>query len=130
MPSEREVGLDPIFDAPEARLIEPAGLRARELLVRDVRQRRAAPEPECRRQEAVCGLHPSLPQLAPPTSKQFVEARGIELAVIDAEEISARPRLQTIGGQRATNLGDVDPQELARRGRRTLAPQDVDQGIA
>ena len=60
MPPQRQVGVDAVFETPEPCLVEPRGSGSREVLVRDVCQRRAAPERERRRQETLSGLDPSL----------------------------------------------------------------------
>ena len=44
--AEREIGIDPRAQADEAQLLEALGLADRELLVADVLQRRATPQPE------------------------------------------------------------------------------------
>ena len=52
--SEGELGVDPVLDDAQAKLLEPCDLRLGERLVRELRQGRAAPEGE-RRTEAIGG---------------------------------------------------------------------------
>ena len=42
-----EVGVDPVLDGAQAKLLEPCDLRLGERLVRELRQGRSAPEREC-----------------------------------------------------------------------------------
>ena len=46
VPAEREIGVDPVLERGEPELLEPVRLRPRERLVREVGERRAAPERE------------------------------------------------------------------------------------
>ena len=44
--AEREVGVEALLEGGQAHLLEPCDLRLRELLVREIRERRAAPQRE------------------------------------------------------------------------------------
>jgi hypothetical protein len=57
---------------------------------------------------------------------QPFKALHVELAVLDANEVSGSTRLQHSGTEYPAEPGDIDLKRLASRFRRGLAPQHVD----
>ena len=101
-----EIGVDPRLERGEPPLLEPRRLRLGERLECDVGERVPAPERE------------RLDRL--PVVHELLEALGVELAVLDAQEIPRRPRDDPVGAERAPQRVDVDLERVlcARRGRR------------
>ena len=129
VPAEREIGVDPLDQGAQVKLLEPADLVAGERLVGEVGERRAAPERERLAQQqrsrsgspAACALLPFF-ELLP-------EAVDVELARLDTERITSRLRLQTVVAQDAAQLRDIVLEDLRRRRRRPLVPELVDQPV-
>ena len=119
MPTEREVGLDPLLERGEAQLVEPLDGGARERLVGEVGERRPAPQAERlaeelrRRVLVVAARAPSRPRAASRSNR----ARSSALSS-DAEQVAGRSRLERLGrAERAAELGDL-PLHLRHRGDR------------
>ena len=115
VPSECEVGVDPLLERAQAQLLE----------ARRVELRRAAPERErvtqSRRRDcrlgAACGRD------------QVVEAGEIDLLARDGGRVAGRAALDQVGAERAAQLRDIDLQRVLRRLGRLVAPQLVDQPL-
>ncbi|HET7044980.1 MAG TPA: hypothetical protein VFI37_09040 [Gaiellaceae bacterium] len=81
--------LEPLLERREAQLLEPHDLALREALVRDVLERRPAPECECVPER--CGRLPRPPLAAQPPP---LRARGVEAVEVDL----LRSRLEQVPG--------------------------------
>jgi hypothetical protein len=84
--AQLEVGVHPLLERGESRLLEAADLVAGERLEREVLERRPPPERE-RGAELLCPLA----RLGPACLRgEPLEARQVELLRVDAQEISGR----------------------------------------
>ncbi len=117
--AEREVGLDPLLERGEAQVLEPRGLRLRERLVCELRQRRPTPELECLAQELRGMLQVRLPRVR----NERLEAQEIERVRLDRESDSravgsARPpRAAASASARRTPAPSSPPSPAADRPR-------------
>ena len=112
-----EIEVDPVLERREPALVEPCGVRPGERLVRQVGERRAAPERE---------------RLADPVRTrcgQPLEPVDVELVRLDADEVARRTGDDAVGAEGAPQRVDVDLQGVLGAGRRRLAPDRVDQPV-
>ena len=120
-----KVGVDPLLKHRQPQLVELPDLGLGERLVREVGERRAAPEGECGAQlvRRPHGLRsPRLPA-------QPLEHREVELLRLDVQDVAGRARGQPLGAELAPQPHDVDLDALRRRGGRRLSPQLGDQPV-
>jgi hypothetical protein len=110
-----EVVLDSPLAAREAELFEAGDLALREPLVRELGERRPAPERQGVRR--------------PPGVGQPLEARDVELAVPDAQQVSGRLRSHAVFTERLAQLRDVDLERLVRPGRALVLPERLGQAL-
>ena len=89
--AEGEVGLDPLLERVQTELLEPCDLALDELLVTEIGERRAAPEPERVAQAGGRQRSVAIRERAPPVGEQALEAQRIELIGLEAEHIPRRP---------------------------------------
>ncbi len=113
--SIREIALDPLLDAREAKLLQTGDLGLGEALVGEVRQR--LPPPLLER------------LLRLPAVPQELETAEVELLRLDPQQIPARLRLQAVPAEHLAELGDVDLERLSRRLGRLLVPEGLDQPL-
>ena len=113
VPAARQVAVHGQLDRPQAQLLQAADLAARERLVRDVGQRRAAP------QHQRLARHPAGDQLLEAMSVQATVAQAQLVAAPAREDLPAVSALR----QRLAQLGDVELDHLVGSGRWLLAPQ-------
>jgi hypothetical protein len=92
--AELEVGVDPRLDRGHAQLLEPGDLRLRERLVREVRQRPAAPQRQGVAQVQGRLLRRAAVERPAALREVAFEAVAIELARRDAERVAVAPREQ------------------------------------
>jgi hypothetical protein len=92
MAAERQVGLDPPLERAQAQLLEPRDLLASELLIREVGERRTAPEGE-RLAKEVRGRPGVITRKRPPAAEELLEAVQIALAAIEAKQVAVTARL-------------------------------------
>ena len=124
VPAGGDVGLDAARERGDPRLLEAAHLAGCERLVRQVAERRAAPQAERLAQQLRRGLRPAGRQLAPAARDELVEALHVALAGADAEPVPGRgPRHRVAVAERLAQPRDVDLHGLDRPGRRVRAPQ-------
>ncbi len=131
--AERQVRVDPSLEGNRALLLEPCDLRLCEVLVRDVGERRAAPEREPLAQ-ARSGLGRAVVlERRRALADELLEALDVELAGLDAQRVRAPVRLKPPSlavAQPAPQLRDMVLQNLGGRGGRRSTPQRVDQSLA
>jgi hypothetical protein len=112
VPALVEVVLDRVLERRQPQLLEPADLGARERLVSDVVERRAAPQFQRLARRA--------------RGDQALEPLGIDEVGPDAQLVSvaARDDLGAVCArrERLAQLRHIDLDQLARRRRRALAP--------
>src|SRR4029453_8995530 len=115
VPAPLEILFDAALEAADPPPPEPRDLGLREALIREVRERRPAPERE------------RLVELA--LLLQALEAREVELVGLHAQHVSRRPRLDAILPEHLAELGHVDLQRLRRGLGRIALPDRVDQPV-
>jgi hypothetical protein len=111
----------------EAQLLEPLGLRGAPRLLRQVGERRAAPDCEGFAQVVgrivrAAGLEGRSAAL-----ERALEAVEIELLMADDDAVPAAGGLDTVGAERAAQPVHVDLQRLQRGRGRRFAPDPVDE---
>ena len=112
-----EVEVDPRLDRGEPALVEPRGGGHRERLVREVGERRAAPERE------------RLAETVRPRRGEPLEPIDVELVRLDPNQVPRRPGHDPVGSERPAQRMDMHLERvLGARGRR-LAPDRVDQPV-
>ena len=88
MPAESEVGLDSLLECAQPRLFKPGDLRLGERLVREIRERRTAPQGERLAQQ-----HRGRRRLRPLRVRyQPFEASEVDLLRIDVQRVAGRTR--------------------------------------
>ena len=111
-----QIGLDPVLEARQPRLLQTGNLRLREAVMAEIGERRPSPQRE------------RLDQ--PPVLPEPLEALEIELVCVDTQQIPGRFRLETLLSDHLAKLGDVDLNCLVRGLGRIVLPQRLDQTIA
>ena len=126
--AEGELGLDPPFEPDQPQLVEPADRRARKRLVREVGERRPAPESEC--VAKTLRRHRGLVRLG--LVEQAREAVEVELVRPGPEHVAGRPRLEPFrrAAESLPELRDAHLQRGHARGRRAFRPELVEQPVA
>ena len=120
----REVGLDARLERGQALLLQARDLRRRERLVREIVQRRAAPERQRLAQNAARRLDAAGGQLAAARGELVLEALRVELARRDPQAVARGGGLErSRGAQRVAQARDVHADRGGRALRRVLAPQ-------
>jgi len=125
---EDQVGLDPVLEGREAKLLQAGDLGLSERLVREVGEGGTAPEverlPQCLR--GALGIAGR--KQASPLSEEALEAAGIELVRLEVEQIARGTREQARADLLA-EARDVDVEEVVGAPRRHLAPQLIHQAL-
>ncbi len=126
--SEREVGLDPLLERREAKLLEPPDSRLRKRLVGEVGERGPAPQPQRRAQLPRSDSRLRGIRLA----DKALEAKQVKLLALQRDEVARRTRnkQRTRVAQRLSQLRDQNLQRSAPRRGRPLTPQVVEQPIS
>ena len=127
VPSQREVGRDPLLERLQPKLVQPVGLTLDERFVSKLGERRAAPERERLAEVGRCPLWTPRSELSLAFREQVREPREIELALVDEEPVPARLGQQPVGAEPLAQLGEMLLQRVERRHRRPLDPQLLDQ---
>jgi hypothetical protein len=125
---EGEVGFEPVLEGVEPFLLEPSDLDLRERLVSEVRQRRAAPQLERFAQALGCALRLPVSECRPALGREALEALEVELAGLDADQITAAVRDDDVA-QLAAEARHMHLKRLRGARRRIVAPELVDQAI-
>ena len=113
VPACSEVRVDAILDHGESLLLEAATGFVCEPLVAQVEKRRPPLERERLGLAAFAG--------------QALESLEIELILLDAQQVPRIPRLEPAVPKLLAQVGDTVLENLQRRRRRPLVPEDVDQ---
>ena len=112
-------------------LLEPLDIDARERLELQVRERPAAPQALAVPQHPGRASRVPLLERSPPLGQQPLEAVQVELAGLDVHEVAGRAREEDrVGAERLAQPRHVDLERVARRRRRVLGPQLLDQAVA
>ena len=129
MPPECEVGVDAELHRPEPDLLEPRDRGPRELLVREVRECRAAPQRQCFAEPLRRVGGEAASEQASPLVHQPLEPVEVECVGPDPDDVAGRPGRQHVVRQRLAQPRDVDPQRRGGALRRVRAPELVDQPV-
>src|SRR5690242_21223298 len=102
MAAERKLGIDQLLDCPETKLVEPADGSLRKGLVREIGERRPAPQSQrlaqlLRRGRRLGGCR---------LSDEALEALQVELVAIKREDIPGRTR-QQLRAARSQRLAEL-----------------------
>jgi hypothetical protein len=127
-----EIGVDAILDRPEAYLLEPCDLGARELVVRELRQSLPAPERQ-RLAEPQTGRPRVALECRAGVGSEALETARVELAVVEPQHVPRRmgdDRPSELGTECPTKLGDEVLERLRGGRRRIPGPELVDQPVA
>ena len=127
--AERQVRIDPIFERSQALLLELGRGSGTERRAVELGQRRAAPERE--RLVQRLGSSSRFGRVAC-LCTECRERLQVERARLELEYVPRRTRSQrcTVFPERLAQAGDVHLQRRARRLRRRVAPQLIDQSLA
>src|SRR5215217_158980 len=135
--AQRELGLDALLDGGQVKLLKPGDLALRKRLVRELGERRAAPQRERLAQQLQRPLRGPLDERPAALPQQTLEALHVKLAGTDAHQIATATRNHDADGavyplylERAAQPRDVYLQALRSSGRGLLAPQLLDQTVA
>src|SRR5437763_11804847 len=129
MPAKSEVSLDPGLDGGHPDLLEPGDLRLRKALIREVRQRRPAPQAQRRPQPRASFLRISVLELLAAPCGHLLEPVRIELVRRDLERISAPVRGQRPLAEGLAQVRYVDLKGLARGGGPPPRPDGLDETV-
>ena len=92
--SELEIGFDPLLLGCEAQLVEPRDLGLREVRVAELREGRAAPQPERLPQLLGGELGLATSSRSPRLLERVMKDVGVELAALEAKAVSVAVRLE------------------------------------
>ena len=136
MGAQRQLCLDQLLQGGDPHVVKTGDLALREGLVRQLRQRRAAPQGQRPFERRNGTLGTAAGQLAPPLGHEPLEAVRIELLGIEPQLVAAPARhdhpLRSVagpGGERLTQAGDMHLHGLGGVGGWTLAPELIDQPV-
>ena len=133
VPAERELRLDPLLDGLDAQLLEPGALGGGKGLVRELGQRRAAPELERLAERRGRGGGVTVGERRASLREEPLEAQRVDLAGVDLEHVAgrtSRQRGRAPGrGERLAQLRDPHAQRSAAARRRLAAPDLLEQAV-
>jgi len=122
---ERKVRVDALLERREPQLLEPAPLRLHERLVRQIRERVAAPEVERLLQQ----LGPLGGGAAGGLRDECLEPREVELVGSDPEHVAGRMRDEDVRPERLSQRRDEVLQRPEGLGGRLLPPERLDDAV-
>ncbi len=130
MPTECELGLDPVLRGRRAQLLEPRRRGARKRRVAEVGK--GAPPPELGRvPELLRRLRRhTTGEVRPSVLDHALEPLGIQLLWLDAEQVARAAGDEQARLQELSQLRDAVLDNLRRRRRRIALPQLVDEAVA
>ena len=123
--AELDLGLDAILERRQPELVEPRDLPLEEALVREVGERRSAPE----RQRVAEGGRALGGRQRPRIVDEPLEAAGVDHARLRAERIPAGARLDRLLPERVPQTRDGVLHDRFCRRRRPTRPEVVDQRV-
>lgn len=123
MSAEVEIGVDPVAEGGEMQFVQTSDLGLREVVERELRERRAPPQ--CERFPEK--LPPLVGREVPRVSKRALEAIRIDLIRGDLQEIAGRLGHQHVWTQQPAELRDEVVQRRRSRLRRLFAPEVADE---
>ena len=123
--TELEVGVDALGESDETELVQPPDLRLREVLERELRERRSPPQLECA-YEMLASLLRREPARV---RERALEAVRIDLLGRDPQDVAGGTCLEYVRPQRLPELTDAVLKRCHGRLRRILAPEEVDEPI-
>ena len=123
--TELEIGVDALRKSGETELVQPPDLRLREVLERELRERRSPPQLE-RAHEMLASL---LRREAARVRERALEPVRVDLLGRNAEDVSGGSCLEYVRPQHLSELTDAVLKRCHRRLGRTLAPEEVDEPI-
>ena len=134
MPAEREVRLDALLERRDPKLLEPGDVLLQGRFVRDVGERRAAPQRQRLAQLLRGALRQPRGQRPPALLHEPLEPLGVQLADADPEQITGwagdeRAGRLRPGRERRTQARDLDLERVDRVGGGGVAPQPIDQPV-
>ena len=124
MPAEGEVRLDALLHREAVQLVQPGAHGARERLVDEIGERRAAPQ----RQRLPKPVRGNRRRGRVGLARQLLEAVQIERRGIDLDRIAATARGDDVAAEDLAQVRDVALEQVDRGLRRLVAPHLVDQG--
>ena len=126
--AEHQLRLDPLLQAGELLLCQPALLEPREGLL-ELRQRRPSPQLQrfAQRRRGVAG--PAVGQRLPTAGVELLEPVEVERVPLELDQVARGPRAQQPGGQQLAQLRDQDLHHLGSGVGDVVAPEVVDQPI-
>jgi len=90
----REIGLDPLFERRQPKLVQPRNVDDGERVVRELRQRRPAPDRQRVPQRPRGDVRLAGRQRLPSLREQRLEAVQVELSRRDPQQVAVRTRQQ------------------------------------
>ena len=127
MASEGEVRFDPPLERQHAELLETSGNRIEQGVVREVGERRAAPQGERLAERRRGTGRISLLECPAAVVRQLLESLQVESPGLDANDIPGAAGLDRLLPQGLAQPGDVPLDEVRGRARRVVPPETVDQ---
>ena len=124
--SECEIGIDASLERDEPALFEPRDLALGEIVVREIGERRPAPEREPVAEHRGRGSRRGLAR----SVDELLEAVDVERLGRELQNIAARAGDERVGPERLAQLRDVALERLRRRVRSLLAPEVLDEALA
>jgi hypothetical protein len=118
-----QVGVHTVLERGEPQALESGDLRSREVLVREVCERRPTPHRERLAKPSRRALRGRFARLG----NDLLEARAVELVRLDAQQVARLARDESPLAELLAQARDVDLDALGRRARRPLRPQVIDQ---
>ncbi|HEY7692075.1 MAG TPA: cupin domain-containing protein [Gaiellaceae bacterium] len=128
--TERELGVAEQLDGVQPPLLQPFPPALRQRLGGEIRERRPLPERERLAQATRGSVGPAGTQLSLGLRDQRLEPLEVELAGLEHDPVAGAAGLDPLRPEGLPQAVDVDLERLDGRGRRRLAPERVDEGVA
>ena len=128
--AEHQVGLDPVLQRGQARVLQARDLALSERLIREIGKRLAAPQPQRRLQQLPGARSVTVGERATSVGGHRLETLGVDLPRRRRKQVPAAAREQHLVAQRLAQMRHIPLQRFRCRRRRSLAPQLIDQPIA
>ena len=127
--AQREFGVDALFEASKAELVEASGLEREGAAVADVGERRATPQCECRAETIRGEPTGGATKCFAPLAEKSFEAAYVDPVGLDLEDVTRRSRDEPVLAERAAQARYVHAERSFGPGRRRPKPELVDQPI-